>query len=73
MHQAGLEAPLFQPAHDLVFGEADVLKIGIRKIERMTGVSHHTLDKIRRGERVRCGLCHLSECSSIMIWVSREG
>ena len=24
VHQAGLEATLFQPAHDLVFGEADI-------------------------------------------------
>ncbi len=31
----------------------DILKIGIRKLERDTGVSHHTLDKILRGEHVR--------------------
>jgi hypothetical protein len=30
-----------------------ILKIGIRKLERDTGVSHHTLDKILKGEHVR--------------------
>ena len=31
----------------------DILKAGIRKLERETGVSHHTLDKILKGECVR--------------------
>jgi predicted transcriptional regulator len=31
----------------------DILKIGIRKVERDTGVSHHTLDKILKGDSVR--------------------
>ena len=31
----------------------DILKTGIRKLERGTGVSHHTLEKILRGEPVR--------------------
>jgi DNA-binding Xre family transcriptional regulator len=31
----------------------DILKIGIRRLERDTGVSHHTLDKILRAEPVR--------------------
>jgi len=30
-----------------------ILKTGIRKLERETGVSHHTLEKILRGESVR--------------------
>ena len=30
-----------------------ILKTGIRKLERDTGVSHHTLEKILKGERVR--------------------
>jgi predicted transcriptional regulator len=30
-----------------------ILKTGIRRLERGTGVSHHTLDKILKGERVR--------------------
>ena len=30
-----------------------ILKIGIRKLERDIGVSHHTLDKILKGEAVR--------------------
>ncbi len=31
----------------------EILKFGIRKLERAIGVSHHTLDKILKGERVR--------------------
>jgi hypothetical protein len=31
----------------------DILKIGIRKLERTTGVSHHTIDRILKGESVR--------------------
>jgi predicted transcriptional regulator len=31
----------------------DILKAGIRKLERKTGVSHHTLERILRGEAVR--------------------
>lgn len=30
-----------------------ILKTGIRKLERATGVSHHTIDKILKGEPVR--------------------
>ncbi len=30
-----------------------ILKVGIRKLERDAGVSHHTIDKILKGERVR--------------------
>jgi hypothetical protein len=31
----------------------DILTTGIRKLERSTGVSHHTLERILRGEPVR--------------------
>jgi predicted transcriptional regulator len=30
-----------------------ILKIGIRELERKTGISHHTLGKILKGEAVR--------------------
>ena len=30
-----------------------ILKTGIRKLERTTGVSHHTINRILRGEHVR--------------------
>lgn len=30
-----------------------ILKIGIRKTERTTGMSHHTLEKVLKGENVR--------------------
>jgi len=30
-----------------------ILKTGIRRLERGTGVSHHTLERIVRGEQVR--------------------
>lgn len=30
-----------------------ILKIGIRKLERETRVSHHTLEKVLKGEAVR--------------------
>jgi hypothetical protein len=30
-----------------------ILKIGIRKLERATGVSHHTINRILKGEGVR--------------------
>jgi hypothetical protein len=30
-----------------------ILKAGIRKLERETKVSHHTIDRILRGENVR--------------------
>ena len=30
-----------------------ILKAGIRKLERDTGISHHTIDKMLEGERVR--------------------
>jgi predicted transcriptional regulator len=47
----------YQQSKLVVAGEdikADILKFGIRKLERDTSVSHHTLDKILKGERVRC-------------------
>jgi predicted transcriptional regulator len=31
----------------------EILKIGIRRLERETGVSHHTLGNILKGESVR--------------------
>ena len=31
----------------------DILRVGIRKLERDTGVSHHTLQKVLKGESVR--------------------
>jgi hypothetical protein len=31
----------------------DTFRIGMRKLERETGVSHHTLDKILKSECVR--------------------
>lgn len=31
----------------------DILKTGIRNLERGTGVSHHTLERILRGEPIR--------------------
>jgi hypothetical protein len=31
----------------------DILKAGIRKHERETGVSHHTINRILKGENVR--------------------
>jgi hypothetical protein len=46
----------YQQSKQVVAGEdikAEILKIGIRKLERNTGVSHHTLDKILKGEHVR--------------------
>jgi predicted transcriptional regulator len=46
----------YQQSKHVVAGEdikRDILKTGIRKLERATGVSHHTLDKILKGEWVR--------------------
>jgi predicted transcriptional regulator len=46
----------YQQSKQVVAGKdikEDILKIGIRKLERETGVSHHTLHKILKGERVR--------------------
>jgi predicted transcriptional regulator len=46
----------YQQSKQVVAGEDikhDILKTGIRTLERKTGVSHHTLDKILKGERVR--------------------
>jgi predicted transcriptional regulator len=46
----------YQQSKQVVAGEdikESILKIGIRKLERDTGVSHHTLDKILIGEAVR--------------------
>ena len=46
----------YQQSKQVVAGEdikADILKIGIRKLERETGVSHHTLEKVLKGEPVR--------------------
>lgn len=31
----------------------EILKTGIRKLERETRVSHHTIDRILKGENVR--------------------
>lgn len=46
----------YQQSKQVVAGEGikeDILKIGIRKLERDTGVSHHTLDKVLIGKSVR--------------------
>jgi hypothetical protein len=46
----------YQQSKQAVAGEdikQDILKTGIRELERKTGVSHHTLEKILRGESVR--------------------
>jgi hypothetical protein len=46
----------YQQSKLVVAGEdikQDILKTGIRKLERGTGVSHHTLKRILRGESVR--------------------
>ncbi len=46
----------YQQSKQAVAGEDiknDILKFGIRKLERDTGVSHHTLNKILKGEPVR--------------------
>jgi hypothetical protein len=46
----------YQRSKQVVAGEdirKDILKIGIRKLERKTGVSHHTIDRILKGENVR--------------------
>src|SRR5580658_6508910 len=46
----------YQQSKQVVAGEdikQDILKTGIRKLERDTGVSHHTLNKILKGEHVR--------------------
>jgi hypothetical protein len=46
----------YQQSKQVVAGEEiknDILKFGIRKLERDTGVSHHTLDKITKGAPVR--------------------
>jgi hypothetical protein len=46
----------YQESKQVVAGEnikEDILKIGIRKLERDTGVSHHTLDKVLIGNSVR--------------------
>jgi len=33
--------------------KSDILTVGIRRVERDSGVSHHTLDKVLKGQRVR--------------------
>jgi hypothetical protein len=46
----------YQQSKQVVAGEdikQDILKAGIRKLERGTGVSHHTLEKILGDEPVR--------------------
>jgi hypothetical protein len=46
----------YQQSKQVVAGEnikQDILKTGIRKLERATEVSHHTLDRVLRGESVR--------------------
>jgi hypothetical protein len=47
----------YQQSKLVVAGEdikVNILRFGIRKLERDTSVSHHTLDKILKSERVRC-------------------
>jgi len=46
----------YQQSKQVVAGEdikQDILKTAIRKLERSTDISHHTLEKIPRGEPVR--------------------
>jgi hypothetical protein len=46
----------YQQSKQVVAGDdikEDILKTGIRRLERRTGVSHHTLDKILQGKPVR--------------------
>jgi hypothetical protein len=46
----------YQQSKQVVAGEelkVDILRLGIRKLERDTGISHHTLQKILRGDPVR--------------------
>ena len=46
----------YQQSKQVIAGEDiknDILKVGIRRVERDTGVSHHTLDRILKGQRVR--------------------
>ena len=46
----------YQQSKTVVAGDDiknDILKIGIRRVERDTGVSHHTPDKILKGQHVR--------------------
>jgi hypothetical protein len=46
----------YQQSKQVVAGDdikQDILKTGIRKLERETGVSHHAIDKILKSERVR--------------------
>jgi len=46
----------YQGSKQVVAGEdikQDILKTGIRKLERVTGVSHHTLERILKGEPIR--------------------
>jgi hypothetical protein len=46
----------YQRSKQVVAGKdikQDILKTGIRKLERTTGLSHHTINKILNGERVR--------------------
>jgi hypothetical protein len=46
----------YQQSKQVVAGKDfknDILKFGIRKLGRGTGVSHHTLEKPLRGESVR--------------------
>ena len=53
---AEFTSPEYQQSKQIVADEDikdDILKFGIRKLGRDTGVSHHTLDKILKGEPVR--------------------
>ena len=46
----------YQQSKQVVAGEdikQDILKTGIRKLQRETGISHHTIGKILRNEQVR--------------------
>ena len=53
---AEFTSPEYQQSKQIVADEDikdDILKFGIRKLGRDTGVSHYTLDKILKGEPVR--------------------
>lgn len=46
----------YQQSKHVVAGEdikQDILQTGIRTLERNTGMSHHTIDKILKGESIR--------------------
>lgn len=46
----------YQQSKQVVAGEdikEDIVRTGIRRLERATGISHHTIDQILKSERVR--------------------